>query len=112
MRVQRELPLSSIRIDRLPFDRVLEFVAAFKNGVGCRPIHVRLDPKTGLFHVLDGRHRYMAAKLLGWKTIPVIYGVPEVITPAGRRETTTHRFDLTEDAYIREYGHPQEAHDG
>jgi hypothetical protein len=95
MRVTRDLPLSAINLDRMPFDRVLEFVASFRNGVVCKPIHVKLDPATGVFRVLDGRHRFMAAKLLGWETIPAQYGVAELTTRHGRRVTQVHKADMT-----------------
>jgi hypothetical protein len=95
MRVTRDLPLSAIRVDRYPFDKTLEFVAAFRNGVSCRPIHVRLDSKTGVFYILDGRHRFMAYKLLGKETIPAQYGVPELTTGTGVRQTAVHRYEMT-----------------
>ena len=71
-RVERLLPLTSIEIDRYPFKRVLDFVAAFRNGVECRPIKVQRHPtKSGVWKIQDGRHRYMAMKLLGRTHIPV-----------------------------------------
>ena len=69
-RVERLLPLSVIEIDRMPFGRVLDFVMAFKNGVPCRPVKVQ-KLSNGRWKLLDGRHRFMAFKLLGHTHIPV-----------------------------------------
>lgn len=71
-RVVSLIPLWQIEIDRLPFKRVLDFVGAFRNGVECKPIKVMRHPtKPGMWKLLDGRHRYMAMKLLGRTHIPV-----------------------------------------
>lgn len=84
-RVTRELPLSAIEIDGMPFARVLDFVAAFRNGVQCKPIKVAWNPRTSRWAVRDGRHRYMAMKLLGRKEIPVRHAA-QFKTPLPKKE--------------------------
>jgi ParB-like chromosome segregation protein Spo0J len=71
MRITRNLPLSCIRIDRLPFRRVLDLVRHLEAGGTVPPIKVQKTERG--FRILDGRHRFMAFKLLGRPTIPATY---------------------------------------
>ena len=95
-RVRRWLPLSAIKIDRYPFSRVLPIVDFMRNGGETRPIHVEkrhmgyvvkgtwpLVRHYARFEwvILDGRHRYMAHRLLQRPLIEVIYGQREEKSP-------------------------------
>jgi ParB-like chromosome segregation protein Spo0J len=75
MRVYKTLPLSAIQIDRLPFKRVLDFVAFLQAGGVTRPIKVMRW--SGGYRIRDGRHRYMAHKLLGRTEINCVFGANE-----------------------------------
>lgn len=102
MRILEEMDLSNIQIDRLPLNpRTLALVEFLRQGGQVPPIHVQpsyhyyagaYQEKTGQFRILDGRHRFLAFKLLGRKKIMVRYGrensevqVPESSTPETNR---------------------------
>ena len=94
-RVRKWLPLSAIRIDRMPLNRsTLALVDFLRNGGEVKPIKVqkvfmgegrlfracRCDwcckSRRGHYeyHIRDGRHRWVAYKLLGRDKIEVAYG--------------------------------------
>lgn len=68
----REIPLNVITCEKLPLNP--EGFATARNWVKYnlrnKPIKV-IQQKDGLFRVKDGRHRYLAAKLNGEKTMKV-----------------------------------------
>lgn len=77
IRIERDLPIGSIRMDRWSIGpATLALVDHLRAGGKVPPIHVMF--KDGAFHILDGRHRVTAYKLLGAKTIRVRYGRPTV----------------------------------
>jgi uncharacterized ParB-like nuclease family protein len=67
-RAIRELNPFQIVLDRTPFNKVLELVRHLESGGTVPPIHVELGAN-GQWHILDGRHRVMAFRLLGRQTI-------------------------------------------
>lgn len=82
--VTRWLPINCITVDRYVFTRVLSLVKHLEEGGTVPPIHVMKWSNTthrgihsGGYHILDGRHRMMAYKLLGKTHIEVRYGVPK-----------------------------------
>lgn len=93
MRVRKSLPLSAIKIDRLPLNRkTLALVDFIRNGGQVRPIQVQkrwrsnysgelftcdASPPPGHweYHIRDGRHRWLAHKLLSIEKIEVTFGV-------------------------------------
>lgn len=94
-RVRRWLSLDAIQVDRLPTRGVLPIVDFLRNQGETKPIRVqkiepifhwqgdpanggrehRVQLTPGGFYLLDGRHRYMAHRLLGRTHIEVTYGV-------------------------------------
>lgn len=62
------LKLALIDVDRTPTKRILPLVAHLARGGSVPPIKVK-KLSGGRYRVLDGRHRILAAKLLGWDTI-------------------------------------------
>lgn len=98
-RVTKWLPLSAIRIDRMPLNpSTLRLVDFLRNGGEVKPIQVQKVwegwcDKLGYcpgydvlckekhlghyeYHIRDGRHRWLAYKLLGRDKIEVTFGVP------------------------------------
>ena len=73
MRVIRELPISAIKMDRWPSQRVLGLVDYLRSGGTVPPIHVQVCGSR--YRILDGRHRMMAFKLLGRDKIMARYGI-------------------------------------
>ncbi len=67
-RVITEIDPRQIVLDYHPYERVLEFVCYIKAGGTFRPVKIQLID--GRYHIKDGRHRVVAARLLGMK-IPV-----------------------------------------
>jgi len=75
MQVRCKVPLSQIVVvDHLPITpRTLALLDHLRRGGTVPPLHVyRYD--SGLFRVLDGRHRWLALKLLGVTHVWVRYG--------------------------------------
>lgn len=69
-KVEITLPVSCLKVDYVPAGpQVLEMVASYRCGVTMKPLKVQL--KDGRYIVKDGRHRLLAAKLMGWKSVPV-----------------------------------------
>ena len=88
-RVRKWLPLSAIRIDRIPLNRsTLALVDFLRNGGEVKPIKVQKirkcpvcnDPRCDAadghyeYHIRDGRHRWVAYKILGHTHIEVVFG--------------------------------------
>ena len=97
-RIRKLLPLSAIRIDRIPLNPdTLALVWFLRNGGEVKPIKVQKvwidktahclfynaipfaevmnEPRGHYeYHILDGRHRYTAYKLLGRTHIEVTFG--------------------------------------
>lgn len=90
MRVRKWLPLSTIRIDRLPLNRnTLDLVNFLRAGGEVPPIRIQKVSRfvqhyggprnrtiTGHYeyHIKDGRRRWAAYKLLERDVIEVVYG--------------------------------------
>lgn len=72
LRVTREIPVGAIRVDRMPFERVLSLVDFLRKGGKVPPIRVQ-KLSNGQYRILDGRHRWMAHKLLTRPTILATY---------------------------------------
>ena len=69
MRVTRHINISDIRVDRYPINpSTLQLVDFLRSGGLVPPIHVAVR-STGGYLIKDGRHRLLANKLLGMKTI-------------------------------------------
>lgn len=68
MRQLGQIPVSQIKMDRYPFQRILGLVNHLATGHSVPPIHVKIL-RNGQYQILDGRHRVMAFKLLGRETI-------------------------------------------
>jgi len=69
VRETREISIGLIDIDHLPLNETgLATTLALKRGVHMPPIKVA-KLTDGRFLIRDGRHRYLAHKLLGRKTI-------------------------------------------
>lgn len=74
MRVIQWVNLAQVVCDHLPLNQTtLALVNSLRNGCQMKPIKV-VKGEAGLFYVRNGRHRFVAAKLLGWKEVPVKYG--------------------------------------
>lgn len=75
MRILRLLSLSNIVCDRLPIGpRTLALAKHLESGGSVPPIHVK-PIGDGTYNILDGRHRFLAFKLLGRTEIEVKYGI-------------------------------------
>jgi ParB-like chromosome segregation protein Spo0J len=74
-RVIRPVATNLIDIDRWPLEpRTLGLVAHFQAGGTVPPIRLVRQPSTpGRFRILDGRHRLLATKLVGRRTITARY---------------------------------------
>ena len=97
-RIRKWLPLSAIRIDRMPINRDTLALADFiRNGGEVKPIRVqkiwisKCDRRPTCsehaehgpnplghheYHIRDGRYRWLAYKLLGREKIEVVFGEP------------------------------------
>jgi len=74
MRNYRSFPLSGLKVDRQPLGpRTLAIADHLRSGGSVPPIHV--ERKQDGWHIKDGRHRYVAHKLIGATHINVKYGV-------------------------------------
>lgn len=74
MRIMKEIPISQICIDRIPLKlKSLQYAQDMRKGDLFPPIHVKVLPQGG-FRILDGRHRWTAAKLIGKETILAKWG--------------------------------------
>ena len=72
MKPIKEIPLGQIIIDRLPLNlEGLSTALAVHNGLSMPPIKV-ITRFNGKYKIKDGRHRYLAHKLNGKKTIMAI----------------------------------------
>ena len=76
--VRRWVSVSQVRIiDRKPIGVRTYELAMFLDCDGTvPPIHV-VPGEKGQFNIIDGRHRFLAHKLVGRKKIQVRYGVKE-----------------------------------
>lgn len=63
MRVIKDIPISNIVVDKIPFKGILSLVKHLEQGGTIPPIKV--DYKNGTYILKDGRHRVTAYKLLG-----------------------------------------------
>jgi uncharacterized ParB-like nuclease family protein len=83
-RVTNEINLANLIIDKEPIGpKTLELVDHLRAGGDVPPIHVKPNYK-GQYLVLNGRHRSLAFKLLGRKTIQASYFIsdePEINKP-------------------------------
>ena len=77
MRIVSWVPLSNILIDRkLPINlATLDLANKLRDGMEMNPVHLQpCGPNNkGKFKLKNGRHRFVAAKLLGWTRIPAKY---------------------------------------
>ena len=77
MRVMSWIPVTSIKVDRSPLNpTVLRLCLHLAKKGTVPPIKVQYG-KDGLCHILDGRHRVTAHKLLGRKFILARYSREE-----------------------------------
>ena len=77
MRVIKEVPLHLIDVDREPCGQVtLGYAVAMSNGDVFPPVKLA-KLKGGRFRLLDGRHRFLACKLNGRKTINARFSTEE-----------------------------------
>ena len=74
----KKVRLSQVKVeDRLPLGlRTLSLIDHLRGGGSVPPIHVRPNGH-GQFVVLDGRHRYLAHKMLEREWIEVRYGIDD-----------------------------------
>ena len=73
MRIYCPFPLSGLKCDRIPLHpRTLAIADHLRSGGSVPPIHV--ERRDGEWYVKDGRHRFVAHKLIGRKTINIRYG--------------------------------------
>ncbi len=64
MRIEREVNINLIDIDRIPLsNRTLQYANCMERGDMFPPIHLQ-SLVNGRFRLLDGRHRFVANKLL------------------------------------------------
>lgn len=64
MRHSGWVPLDLVGIDRVPYDpRVLSLCRHLSEGGTVPPVHIQMVPN-GRFRILDGRHRWVAHRLL------------------------------------------------
>lgn len=69
MRVEKEVYLSNIKMDRIPLsEKTYNYATLMKEGVVFPPIKLARR-RDGEFEIRDGRHRWTARKLLGYKKI-------------------------------------------
>lgn len=65
MKITKEIPVHLIKIDRFPLEKKsLDYANLMLKGVKFPPIKVAKD-KNGSFQIRDGRHRWLATKLIG-----------------------------------------------
>lgn len=78
MQIIRKVRLCQVRVvDRFPLNsRTYELAMYLDVGGKVPPIHVK-KMEHGQYHVLDGRHRWVASKLIGAEWIEVRYGIRE-----------------------------------
>lgn len=77
MRVIRSIRLCNLIIDRYPLEpRTLALIKHLESGKSVPPIHVRRN-EDGAYVILDGRHRFLAHKLLGRTHIKCVVGLPQ-----------------------------------
>lgn len=79
-RIEAEIPLSLVVMDRLPVGRAtFEYAVLMDRGIEFPAIRLarRSD---GRFQIRDGRHRYLAAKLIGRNSILARFSL-RVMTP-------------------------------
>lgn len=75
MRLQKLVPLAAIDIDRRPLNpKTLALVDFIRAGGMVPAIHAQRD-ELGRWKIKDGRHRFVAFKLLGKPSILVRYWV-------------------------------------
>ena len=64
MRIEKEVSINLIDIDRVPLgNRTLQYACYMERGDVFPPIHLQ-SLVNGRFRLLDGRHRFVACKLL------------------------------------------------
>jgi hypothetical protein len=81
VRVETEVPLGRVLIDRVPLDeRTLRYANLMAQGVVFPAIKCALRPD-GMLEIRDGRHRHTAAKLAGRKTILAKYSIEPLRRP-------------------------------
>lgn len=69
MRVEKEIPIGSIRMDRFPMNpSTLSLIDYLRKGGTVPAIKVAKHPDGG-FEIRDGRHRMLANMMLGKSTI-------------------------------------------
>lgn len=69
MRVTKHIPINLIDIDRIPLDKkVIRFTYAIQ-AMAVFPAIKVAKKSNGRYAIRDGRHRYIAHKLLGKETI-------------------------------------------
>lgn len=72
MRVVAEVHLGDIVHGKLPLNpKVLELISKVSQGQPMGPIHVQPLGTRGKFRLIDGKYEYLAAKLMGLRTITV-----------------------------------------
>ena len=65
MRVEKEIPIKDIMIDRIPLEpKSFEYAKALEKGNIFPAIKVT-KKSNGLFEIRDGRHRWLVHKLIG-----------------------------------------------
>lgn len=72
-RVTKKFPLGLLDVDRLAVrPKTLVFAQALMEGATFPPVRAALQ-RSGRLRLLDGRHRFAAHKLVGFKKIAVRY---------------------------------------
>lgn len=74
MRVSRLIPMSQIQCDFLPIGpKTLALIKHIEKGGSVPPVKVQFNGK-GQWKIKNGRHRFLAFKMLGIQFIPARWG--------------------------------------
>ena len=74
MRIITHIPIQTITTDHVPIGpRAFAIAQHLSSGGSVPPIHV-MPLNTGVYRILDGRHRLQAHKLIGCRYILARYG--------------------------------------
>jgi hypothetical protein len=70
MRIRTHVPIQQIYVDKkLPLNpKTLNLIDFLKDGGQFQPVHLQMLPN-GKLRLRQGRHRLVAAKMLGWPTV-------------------------------------------